>query len=59
MQKIPYILVVGEKESSDDTVAVNARDNKPADVKAMVSKQEIIKVEEFMEKIRKEIKEKL
>ena len=49
MQKIPYILVVGEKESSDDTVAVNARDNE---------KQETMKVEEFLEKVRKEIDEK-
>ena len=49
MQKIPYILVVGEKEASSNTVAVNARDNE---------KQETMKIDEFMEKILKEIKEK-
>ncbi|MDR3558841.1 MAG: threonine--tRNA ligase, partial [Candidatus Pacebacteria bacterium] len=49
MQKIPYILVVGEKEASADSVAVNARDNE---------KQEVMKVDEFLEKIEKEIEEK-
>lgn len=49
LQKIPYILVVGEKESTTDSVAVNSRDNE---------KPEIMQVEEFWEKIRKEIDEK-
>ena len=49
MQKIPYILVVGEKEEKDQTVAVNARGSE---------KPDILKVEGFLEKIRKEIDEK-
>ena len=47
-QKIPYILVVGEKESADKLVAVRSRDKK----------QEVLKLEEFIEKIEEEIKEK-
>ncbi|MDA3815519.1 MAG: threonine--tRNA ligase [Patescibacteria group bacterium] len=59
-QKIPYILVVGEKEVKNETVAVRERDNKknPADAKAMAGKQETMKVDEFLEKILKEIQEK-
>ena len=49
MQKIPYILVVGEKEVADGTVAVNARNNE---------KPETLKTEEFLKKIIEEIKEK-
>lgn len=49
LQKVPYILVVGEKESTSDSVAVNSRDN---------DKQEVMKVEEFLEKIKKKIDEK-
>lgn len=49
LQKIPYILVVGEKEATSDSVAINARG---------VEKQEVMKVEEFLEKVRKEIDEK-
>jgi threonyl-tRNA synthetase len=48
-QKIPYMLVVGEKEMSADSVAVRSRGDK---------KQEVIKVEKFIEKIKKEIEEK-
>jgi len=47
-QKIPYILVVGEKEATSESVAVRSRDKE----------QKVIKLEEFIEKIRKEIKEK-
>lgn len=49
MQKVPYILVVGEKESSSDSVAVNARGG---------DKPETMKTEEFLDKIGKEIEEK-
>lgn len=48
-QKIPYMLVVGEKEMKDESVNVRARDNK---------KQEVMKLDEFIEKITKEIEEK-
>ncbi len=48
-QKIPYILVVGEKEKNADLVAVRSRDTK---------KQDTLKVDEFTEKILKEITEK-
>jgi len=49
-QKIPYILVVGEKEQKAKSVAVRIRNNK---------KQEIMEVDEFVRKIEKEIKEKI
>lgn len=48
-QKIPYMLVVGEKEMTANSVAVRQRGDK---------KQEILKVDEFMEKIAKEINDK-
>jgi len=48
-QKIPYMIVVGEKEEKDGTVAVRTRGQK---------EQEVLKVDEFVEKIRKEIDEK-
>jgi threonyl-tRNA synthetase len=47
-QKIPYILVIGEKEEKSGLVAVRSRD----------SKQKIIKLDKFVEKIKKEIEEK-
>jgi threonyl-tRNA synthetase len=47
-QKIPYILVVGEKEAQSESVAVRGRNKE----------QEVIKLEEFLQKIQKEIKEK-
>lgn len=47
-QKIPYILVVGEKEEKDESVAVRSGD----------SKQEVTGIKEFVEKISKEIEEK-
>ena len=48
-QKIPYMLIVGEKEEKDGLVAVRTRGEK---------KQEVLKTEKFIEKIRKEIDEK-
>lgn len=48
-QKIPYMLVVGEKEEKAGTVNVRHRDSK---------RQEVTKLEVFIEKIRKEIEEK-
>ena len=56
-QKIPYMLVVGEKEEADNSVAVRSRKEKePADAKAMAGKQEVMKVEKFIEKVIAEIK---
>jgi len=49
MQKIPYLLVVGDKEISADSVAV--RERKKGDIG-------MIKLNEFIEKIKKEIEEK-
>ncbi len=46
-QKIPYILVVGDKEEKAESVAVRSRE-----------KQEVVKFEEFIEKIKKEIADK-
>ncbi|MFH0968941.1 MAG: threonine--tRNA ligase [Patescibacteria group bacterium] len=57
-QKIPYILVVGEKEEKSESVAVRYRGGNPADAKAMASKQEVTKLEKFIEKVKKEIEEK-
>jgi len=48
-QKVPYILVVGEKEEGSKSVAVRSRDTK---------EQNVSKIEEFIEKVLKEIKEK-
>lgn len=48
-QKIPYMVVVGEKEEKDNLVAIRTRGEK---------KQETMKIDEFIEKIRKEIDEK-
>ena len=48
-QKIPYILVVGEKEESTDTVAVRSRDR---------GDEGVLQVETFIQKIIKEIEEK-
>lgn len=48
-QKIPYMIVVGEKEEKDSTVAVRTRGQK---------EQEIMKADKFVEKIKKEIDEK-
>lgn len=44
-QKIPCMLVVGEKEMKDESVAIRTRGNK---------KQEVMKIKEFIEKIQKE-----
>ncbi len=48
-QKVPYILVMGEKEAADNSVSVRTRGEE---------NQETMKIEEFLEKIKKEIKEK-
>ncbi|OGI16544.1 MAG: threonine--tRNA ligase [Candidatus Moranbacteria bacterium RIFCSPHIGHO2_02_FULL_40_12b] len=48
-QKIPYMVVVGEKEEKSETVATRERNNK---------KQVVMKLDEFVEKIKKEISEK-
>jgi threonyl-tRNA synthetase len=50
MIKIPYIIVVGDREEKEKTIAVRERGNK---------KIEAFKVEKFAEKIKKEIEEKL
>lgn len=50
MQKIPYMLIVGEKEVTDSTVSVRSRDSKA---------QKVMKVEEFKEKLQEEILQRL
>jgi len=47
--KVPYILVVGEKEEKDELVAVRERGTK---------RQEVLKISEFIEKLSSEIKDK-
>ncbi len=49
IQKVPYLLVVGEKEEKDETVAVNVRGQE---------KPETLGLTDFLEKVKKEIKEK-
>ena len=49
IKKIPYLLVVGEKEEKAGTVAVNSRDKE---------KQETLSVEQFARLVQKEIAEK-
>ena len=44
--KIPYMLVVGEKEVADDTVAVRSRDN---------GDEGVVSVDDFISKLKKEI----
>ena len=48
-QKIPYMLVVGEKEEKSNSIAVRSRGSK--NIKT-------VEIEKFIEKIREEIKEK-
>jgi threonyl-tRNA synthetase len=48
-QKIPYILVVGEKEKESNSVAVRSRGTK---------EQMVLKIEKFIEKVKKEIESK-
>ena len=49
-QKIPYLLVVGDKEIQDNTVSVESRDNGKLDPSS---------VSDFIEKISKEIKDRV
>ena len=48
-QKVPYIIVVGEKEQESETVTVNPRDKK---------EQMALKLEDFIHQIKQEITEK-
>ena len=50
MQKIPYMLVVGNREASENTVAVRSR---------LDGKQEVLKIEEFINQITQTIESKL
>jgi threonyl-tRNA synthetase len=47
--KVPYILIMGEKEEKDGLVTIRKRDEK---------EQKVMKIDEFLELIKKEIKEK-
>ena len=49
MQKIPYIIVIGDKEEQNNTIAVRARGEKP---KFGIDK------EGFINKLKEEIKER-
>jgi threonyl-tRNA synthetase len=46
-QKIPYLLILGEKEENEGTITIRKRDEK---------EQQTIKIEEFMKMIEEEIK---
>jgi threonyl-tRNA synthetase len=57
--KIPYILVVGEKEESGDSVAVRSRKSSDSGKAATDKKEsETVPLAEFLERIKREIKEK-
>ncbi|MCI8459861.1 MAG: threonine--tRNA ligase [Bacilli bacterium] len=49
LSKVPYMLIIGAKEVEENTVSVRLREN---------AENETIKLKEFLEKIKKEIKEK-
>lgn len=49
MEKVPYMLVVGEKEAAEGTVAVRKRDGKDQDVQ---------RVDEFIESVKQQIRER-
>jgi threonyl-tRNA synthetase len=49
LQKIPYILVVGEKEETSKTVNIRTRGKKETETKLL---------DEFMEELKKKIEEK-
>lgn len=58
-QKIPYMLIVGEKEEQAKTVAIRKRIEKnPSSTETPASKQEVLSLDEFVEKIKKEIEDK-
>ena len=50
MEKIPYVLVVGDKEEEDGTVNVNKRG---------VETKDTVKLESFLKKVVKEDREKV
>lgn len=49
MQKIPYMLIVGDREEKEGTVALRSRGGE---------KQEVLKLEEFAEKIKSDVESK-
>lgn len=46
LEKVPYMLVIGAKEAQDDTVSVRSREN---------AENEVMQVDEFVEKIKNEV----
>ena len=55
--RVPYLLVVGEKEQTDGTVAISVRDRSKGGGKYYV-KGDVVPLEEFIANIRKEIEDK-
>lgn len=49
MEKVPYMLIIGEQEVANNSVAVRSRDSRV---------QEVISITEFIEKVKKEISER-
>lgn len=47
--KVPYILIMGEKEEKEGTVTIRKRDEK---------EQKVLRIDDFVETIRKEVEEK-
>ena len=61
MQKIPYLLVIGDKEIETGAVAVRARGQRPTveGGSTEASKPNVMKIQKFIEKIKKEIENKI
>lgn len=58
-QKVPYILVVGEREVNEKSVNVRTRGIKePASAELQRGEQQTLSVDEFVKKVAKEIEEK-
>ncbi len=62
MQKIPYVLVVGEKEEKAKSVAVRQRgkatERERGSTEARRPNVDLMKAEKFIEKVKKEVKDK-
>ena len=56
LQKVPYILVVGEEEEKNGSVSVRDRSREPASAKATADRQKPMDLAEFIKKITAEIK---
>lgn len=59
MMKIPYILVVGEKEEREGMVNVRSRKTASSSSEPVGTEETVMKTERFVEKIHREIRERI